>query len=185
MSKASIIWIMGLAGAGKTTTAIELAKRLKEKGNDVVYIDGDEFRGVFDTVGYDKAARISLKDRRMRLSLALAKQGFIVINTIIGMFNEVYKYTRKTSLEAGVRYIECYIKCPMSELEKRDQKGLYSGAKAGKIKDVVGVDMAYDEPRAEIVCDGTQKVDKNVEKIIKEVVQTWRDLDNDSQKKYK
>lgn len=167
MSKATIISIMGLAGAGKTTTSKTLAKELKAMGEQVILIDGDEFRGVFNMNKYDKASRINFMIPRMRLCIALAKQDFIVINAVIGLFKQSYEITQQLVNEANIKHLQCYIKCPMSELERRDQKELYSKAKAGKMQDVVGIDIAYDEPNADIICDGTACVDENVKKIIK------------------
>lgn len=169
-----IIWINGLAGAGKTTTAKALVTRLKElqnlsKLNDdgVVNIDGDEFRGVFDITGYSKEARIKPLKNRMALTIALAKQGFCVINSAVSLFNECYEQCRNMSKEAGIKYTEIFIDCPMEVLESRDQKGLYSGAKNGTQKEVVGVDIPYDKPNAHLILNGDGDVEKNVNEIIK------------------
>lgn len=167
MSAPTIISIMGLAGAGKTTTAKALAKELKARGEQVIIIDGDEFRGIFGLGKYDKASRIAYTAQRTALCIGLAKQDFIVVSAVIGLFKQSYEITQQLVNEANIKHLQCYIKCPMSELERRDQKGLYSKAKAGKIQDVVGIDIAYDEPNADIICDGTACVDENVKKIIK------------------
>ncbi len=169
-----IIWINGLAGAGKTTTAKALCARLEElkqngklKQKDVIYTDGDDFRAIFEHNGYDKSARIKLCQKRIALSVALAKQGFCVVDTAIALFNECFKYNREICAKNDIKYTEIYIKCSMSVLENRDQKGLYSGAKSGKIKDVVGMDIAYNEPVANLVLDGASDVMQNIEKILK------------------
>lgn len=158
---------MGLAGAGKTTTAKALAKELKARGEQVIIIDGDEFRGIFGLGKYDKASRIAYTAQRTALCIGLAKQDFIVINAIISLFNESYELIKDLTSQANIKHKQYYLKCPIDELERRDQKGLYSKAKAGKIQDVVGIDIAYDEPNADIICDGTACVDENVKKIIK------------------
>ena len=169
-----IIWINGLAGAGKTTTSKALCVKLKElkkenrlKDDGVIYTDGDEFRAIFTSIGYSKEARIKGSKQRIALSIALAKQGFCVIDAAITLFNECYENNRKMCKEAGIKYTEIFIDCPMEVLESRDQKGLYSGAKKGIQKDVVGIDIAYDEPCADVVLSGADNIDKNIEKIIK------------------
>lgn len=169
-----VIWINGLAGAGKTTTAKALCARLDElatrgelEDKGVIYIDGDEIRGVFENHGYEKEARIALTRRRMALVIALAKQGFCVVNTAISLFDECYKNNREACAKAGLKYSEIFINCPFEVLEKRDQKNLYSKAKAGAQKDVVGIDIAYDEPRADLVISGTACLEDNINLILK------------------
>lgn len=169
-----IIWINGLAGAGKTTTAKALCTKLEElhakgelKTKAVIYTDGDDFREVFEhSFGYSKEARINITRKKIALCVALAKQGFCVVHTAISLFNECYKHNRELCAKHALNYHEIYIKCPLEVLESRDQKGLYSGAKAGKIKDVMGIDIAYDEPNAHLILDGTNSTEKNVAKIL-------------------
>lgn len=169
-----IIWINGLAGAGKTTTAKALCAKLEElhakgelKSKGVIYTDGDEFREVFEhNFGYSKEARINITRKKIALCVALAKQGFCVVHTAISLFNECYKHNREVCAKNHLDYTEIYIKCPLKVLESRDQKGLYSKAKAGLQKDVVGMDIAYDDPSPHLVLDGTNSIDENVEKIL-------------------
>lgn len=168
-----IIWINGLAGAGKTTTARALCAKLEElqkegklKQKGVIYIDGDDFRGIIENDGYDKNARISVTRKKILLCAALAKQGFCVVHTAISLFNECYEFNRKICKENNLDFFEIYIKCPLEVLEARDQKGLYSGAKAGKIKDVVGIDIKFDTPKADLELNGTETLANNVEKIM-------------------
>ena len=169
-----IIWINGLAGAGKTTTAKALCAKLEElhakgglKSKGVIYTDGDDFREVFEhSFGYSKEARINLTRKKIALCVALAKQGFCVVHTAISLFNECYKHNRELCEKNHLKYIEIYIKCPTGVLEKRDQKGLYSKAKAGLQKDVVGMDIAFDEPKADLVLGGTNSTETNVANIL-------------------
>lgn len=84
-------------------------------------------------------------------------------------FNESYELIKDLTSQANIKHKQYYLKCPIDELEKRDQKELYSKAKAGKMRDVVGVDIGFDEPNADLVCDGTACVDENVTKIIKDL----------------
>ncbi|EAI4415486.1 adenylyl-sulfate kinase [Campylobacter fetus] len=155
-----IIWIMGLAGSGKTTLAKELRNRLQNS----IYIDGDEFREVFGSVNYDKDSRIKIAMQKARLANALSKQGFTVICTAISMFEQNYNFNRRLD----EKYIEIYLKCEFEELVKRDQKGLYTGALSKQIKNVVGVDIKYDEPNADITLDSSDfsNLQANLDKIL-------------------
>lgn len=151
MESGLVVWITGLAGSGKSTICNELCKQLRKKYANIVYLDGDKMRVIFGDYGYDKNSRIKLGEKYCDFAKFLSEQGIIVIIGAIGMFNEVYKYNRKNLN----KYLEVYIKCDFDELKKRDQKGLYSGAISGKIKDVVGISIPIDIPNADIEIDNS------------------------------
>lgn len=174
----NIIFIFGLAGAGKTSLASALVPKLEEKiksnnlpSKGVVYVDGDEFREVFNgNFGYSKEERIRCMLPKLKLWIALAKQGFTVVTTGIGLFNECYEMNKKFTKEAKLEFFECYLKCDFEILLKRDQKCLYSDALEGKRKDVVGVDIDFDEPKeVDLVLDGSDEIEKNVEIILSKI----------------
>ena len=162
--KGLVIWVCGLAGSGKSTIGFSLYEALKEKNPNIVYLDGDELRDLLGHYDYDKQGRIEVALKRSKFAHFLSEQGLIVVVTTISMFEEVYIYNRKT-LE---NYLEVYSKCDLDELKRRNQKGLYSGALEGKIKNVVGIDIAFDEPRAEIVVDNNlqNNLEQKVENIL-------------------
>lgn len=137
-----VIWIMGLAGSGKTTIGKHLYNEIKKTIPNVVYLDGDELRDILGFHGYDKQSRIDMAIKRSKIANFLSKQGMIVIVTTISMFKEIYEFNRKNINN----YNEIYIKCCMNELIKRNQKGLYGGG----FSNVVGVDIEIDEPNADI-----------------------------------
>ncbi|AKJ54020.1 adenylylsulfate kinase [Campylobacter lari] len=160
---ASVIWLTGLAGSGKSIIGKALYEKLKNEHKNIVYLDGDELRDLLGHYGYDKQGRIDVALKRSQFSKFLNNQGMIVVVTTISMFNEIYKYNR----ENLKNYFEIYIKCPMEELIKRDQKGLYTKSLNGEIKNVVGVDIKYDEPNAHFILDNSlqDNLDKKVDII--------------------
>lgn len=167
MSKiGNVYWITGLAGSGKTSIGRELYKRLKKLKPNVVLLDGDILREILgNSLGYSIEERKSLAMIYSRLCKALSEQGIDVICSVISLFKEVHKFNR----ENIKNYYEIFIECDMKELIKRDQKGIYSKAIRGKIKDVIGVDLTYDKPKkCDLVINNTKKnnLDKKVEKII-------------------
>lgn len=141
--KSGAIWITGLAGAGKSTFADALYRHLKQKHNNVVLLDGDVFRSIFGESAYDRESRIKVGYKYHALGKFLEENGLIVIMAAIGLFDEIYNL----NVTNFKHYFQVYIKCDFEEIIRRDKKGLYSGAMSGKIKDVVGVDIAYDEPK--------------------------------------
>lgn len=137
-----VIWITGLAGSGKTTIGWALCGRVLEKNKALVYLDGDGLRDVLGHFGYDKSSRIDMAIRRANLARYLSSQGIMVVVTTISMFSEVYE---KNSL-LFPHFMQVYVRVSMQELIARDQKGLYSGALSGRVSQVVGMDIDYDEP---------------------------------------
>ena len=142
-----VIWLCGLAGSGKSTIGKALYESLRGEIPNLVYLDGDEFRDLLGHYDYDKQSRIECALKRADFAHFLSAQGLVVVVTTISLFREIYNYNRKRLQN----YLEVYVECPLEELKKRDQKGLYSGALSGVIQNVVGVDIAFDEPRADIV----------------------------------
>lgn len=151
---------MGLAGSGKSTLGRALYNDLKSKGiKNLVYLDGDEFREIIGEFGYDKDSRIAIAKKRTMLCQVLSSQGLIVIASSISMFQENYEFNRK-NIE---HYFEVYVKCSMDELKRRNQKGLYSG----EVKEVVGLDIAIDEPSADLILENdVNSVEENLCRLL-------------------
>lgn len=161
MKQGSVIWFCGLAGSGKSALAETLLKLLRNKFDNVVYLDGDETREFCEpyTDNYSKEGRMQAALKRARMADFLSKQGQIVVVSTISLFNEVYEFNRANC----INYFEIFVECEFDELKRRDKKGLYTGALQGKIKDVVGVDIKFDEPKPNLRLDNT-KLDKLDEK---------------------
>ena len=135
-----VIWITGLAGAGKSSVARELRERLIAAGRQPILLDGDELRTVLGpSIGYTPTERRELAHRYGKLCQALANQGFDVICATISMFHDVHAWNR-SNLPG---YCEVYLRVPATELARRNQKDLYSGSTSGP---VVGVDAPAEEP---------------------------------------
>ena len=149
--KSAVIWLTGLAGAGKTTFASELFKHLKQLHGNVILLDGDVFRRIFGESGYEKAQRLITAHKLHALTAFLEQNDLIVIVAAIAAFDEIYALNRKNFKN----YFEIYIKCDFDELVRRDKKGLYSGALSGEVKNVMGVDIEYDKPKAHFVLENS------------------------------
>ncbi|MPP29953.1 adenylyl-sulfate kinase [Campylobacter jejuni] len=136
-------------------------------GGNIIYLDGDEFRDILGAYDYDKQSRINLAIKRSKFAKFLNDQGMIVIITTISMFNEIYKYNR----QIFKNYIEVYIKCNMDELIKRDQKGLYTKAINKETQNVVGIDISFDQPQANLTIDNSSqdRIKEKVQMIISQL----------------
>jgi cytidine diphosphoramidate kinase len=139
----NVFWITGLSAAGKTTLAKLLTKKLREKGNSVVMLDGDELREAFAVESsHDLSSRLSLAYSYARLAKMIATQGVIVVVSTVALFREIHEWNRIN--QPG--YFEVYLKVSIDELRRRDPKNIYSRFDAGQIKDVAGLDIGFDEP---------------------------------------
>ena len=137
--KGTVYFFTGLSGAGKTTLGGLFYRHLKARKPNVVLLDGDQTRPVFnEDVGYSDADRLRGARRMFRVCKMLSEQGIDVVNCSICMYSEVRQWSRE-NIE---NYKEVYIKVQRETLLRRNQKGLYTSG-----KNVVGVDLPFDEPK--------------------------------------
>lgn len=160
MEKGTVYFFTGLSGAGKTTIGGLFYRRLKAKKPNVVLLDGDQTRPVFnETVGYSDADRERGARRTFRVSRMLADQGIDVVVCSISMYSSVRDWNRE-NIE---NYREIYIKAGRDTLLRRNQKGLYTSG-----KDVVGMDLPFDEPKAPDIAIGNDG-ERTPEEIVSEL----------------
>ena len=143
-----VIWITGLSGSGKTSLAIEMSKVLAAEGIHPILLDGDEMRkhlfgNIIPEDNYSNKSRKTFGKAYSDLSYFLASQGFIVITSVIAMFEEVFSWN-KVNLPG---YFEIYLKTALSDLKKEDCKGIYSDFKKGIVNNLPGVNLKIDEPK--------------------------------------
>ena len=158
--KGTVYFFTGLAGAGKTTIGGLFYQRLKAQKSNVFLADGDQTRSIFGRSGYSTEARLDAARRGFRLWRELAEQGIDVVVCSIAMYQEIQRWNRE-NIE---NYKELYIKVTRETLYRRDQKQLYSSGR----KEVVGVDLPYDEPQdADVVVqnDGQETPEEIVSRL--------------------
>ena len=154
-----VVWITGLSGAGKTTLAQAIVKHLRDNGQDVIFLDGDELRDILNrplnnVQSHDRESRLALAMQYAQLCRMLAMQGVIVVIATISLFKEIHSWNRKNL----PGYFEVYIKVPLEELRRRDPKSIYQRFNSGEIKNVAGLDLKIDEPlNAHLIIDYAQK----------------------------
>jgi len=167
MKYGHVYWIIGLAGAGKTTIGKLLYRKLKTIRPNVVFLDGDMLRVVFgNTAGHSLKERKQLAMKYSGLCKMLSEQGIDVVCATISLFKEVHAFNR----ENIANYYEIFVECSMEELIKRDQKGIYSKALKGEMDNVIGINLPYDKPeKCDLVIDNTNKdaLEEKVKKIIR------------------
>lgn len=165
MEKGTVYFFTGLSGAGKTTLGGLFHRRLKAKKPNVVLLDGDQIRPVYnEDIGYADADRVKGAQRTFRVAKMLADQGIDVVVCSICMYSAVRDWSR----ENIDNYKEIYIKVRRETLLARNQKNLYTAG-----KNVVGVDLPFDEPqRPDVVVenDGGESPEAIVERLEAELL---------------
>ncbi len=153
--KGRVVWFTGLSGAGKSTIANLVEKRLHALGRHTYLLDGDNVRhGLNRDLGFTEEDRVENIRRVAEVARLMVDAGLIVLTAFISPFRAERRMARELMAEG--EFIEVFVSTPIEEAEKRDVKGLYAKARAGQLKNFTGVDSPYEEPeQAEIVVDTT------------------------------
>lgn len=150
--KAMTIWMTGLSGAGKSTIANALEKKLFVSGKTTMILDGDNVRiGLNKDLGFSKEDREENIRRVAEVAKLMNDAGIIVIVSFISPFREDRRNAKKI---IGDAFREIYISTSVEECTRRDTKGLYKKALQGLIPNFTGVSSPYEAPRkADVVVD--------------------------------
>ena len=138
-----VIWVTGLSGSGKTTLCNRLWELLKPNMPELVSLDGDLVRKAFGReLGHREEDRVVQITRMQKLARMLSDQGLVVLVAALYANHELMAWNRRNIKG----YFEVYLEASVAALELRDTKGLYKEAIAGKIRNVVGVDIPWHPP---------------------------------------
>ena len=143
-----VIWITGLSGAGETTIGHAVFCELFARYPNTVFLDGDAMRVIVgDELGHTKAERLTNAFRMSRMCQYLVNQGHNVVCSTMSLFPEIWDWNRKNI--AG--YVEIYLRASNEALVARDTKGVYAALSDGRTSNVIGWDLPFDEPSADLV----------------------------------
>ena len=152
-----ILWFTGLSGAGKSSIANLVEKKLHSLGRHTYLLDGDNVRhGLNRDLGFTDADRVENIRRVAETAKLMVDAGLIVLVSFISPFRSEREMAR-LMVEDG-EFLEVFIDTPLEECERRDVKGLYKKARAGEIKNFTGIDSPYERPEvAEVIIDGAKE----------------------------
>ena len=173
--RGGVLWFTGLPGSGKSTLAIETEHRLFGNGRQVYVLDGDNVRqGLSSDLGFSPEDRTENIRRIGEVASLFADAGFIVITAFISPYREDRDIARKA---AGDMFHEIFIDADIETCERRDPKGHWALARAGKILEYTGVSAPYEEPeKPEYVVDTAKlSIDESVGKMIEYIEQNLVD----------
>jgi adenylylsulfate kinase-like enzyme len=139
-----VIWITGLSASGKTSLAKYYKKYMKQWNYDFILVDGDNIRDIFlNDLGFDTKARFKQISRMQKIAKFLDKQKYNVI--VAALYSHPKLLSRNRRLFKN--YFEIYLKANIEFLAKREIKKIYKKAINKKIKNVVGIDIKWHEPK--------------------------------------
>jgi len=141
------LWFTGLSGAGKSTIANLVEKKLHALGHHTYLLDGDNVRhGINKDLGFTPADRVENIRRIAEVAHLMVDAGLIVLVSAISPYRSERRFAREL-FDAG-EFIEVFVDTPLEECEQRDPKGLYRKARAGMIRNFTGIDSPYERPEA-------------------------------------
>ncbi|SFR88530.1 sulfate adenylyltransferase subunit CysN [Sphingomonas jatrophae] len=143
--KPAVLWLTGLSGAGKSTIANLVEKKLARMNRHTFLLDGDNVRhGLNKDLGFTDADRVENIRRVGEVAKLMTDAGLIVITAFISPFRAERDMVR--AMMAPGEFVEVHIDTPLAEAEARDVKGLYAKARAGELKNFTGIDSPYEPP---------------------------------------
>ncbi|TWB59596.1 sulfate adenylyltransferase subunit CysN [Nitrospirillum viridazoti] len=150
-----VLWFTGLSGAGKSTIANLVEKKLHAHGRHTMLLDGDNVRhGLNRDLSFTDADRVENIRRVAEVSKLMVDAGLIVLVSFISPYRAERRMARE--LLGPGEFLEVFVDTPLAVAEDRDVKGLYAKARAGKIPNFTGIDSPYEPPESPDVRIDTQ-----------------------------
>ena len=163
----AVLWFTGLSGAGKSTIANLVEKKLAAMGRHTYLLDGDNVRhGLNKDLGFTEADRVENIRRVAEVARLMVDAGLIVMTAFISPFRSERAMARGQMADG--EFIEIHVNTPLAVAEERDVKGLYKKARRGEIANFTGISSPYEAPEAaEIVVNThTQTAEEAAELIV-------------------
>jgi bifunctional enzyme CysN/CysC len=173
--KPAVLWFTGLSGAGKSTIANLVEKKLAAMGRHTFLLDGDNVRhGLNKDLGFTETDRIENIRRVGEVARLMADAGLIVLTAFISPFRAEREMVRNMLPEG--EFIEIFVDTPLAEAEARDVKGLYAKARAGELPNFTGIDSPYEPPeQPELWIDTTElSAEQAADKIVTAIMEFER-----------
>lgn len=165
------LWLTGLSGAGKSTIANQLERRLHALGYHTYLLDGDNLRhGLNRDLGFSPEARVENVRRVSEVAHLMVDAGLIVLVCVISPYRSERNFARSLFHEG--EFIEVFVDTPLDECERRDPKDLYRKARAGEISNFTGIHLPYEVPEHPEIHLHTHRMrlEEMVEQLVAQIV---------------
>jgi bifunctional enzyme CysN/CysC len=171
--KPAVVWLTGLSGAGKSTIANLVTRKLHSLGRHAYLLDGDNVRhGLNRDLGFTDADRVENIRRIAEVAKLMVDAGLIVITSFISPFRAERELARRLLAEG--EFVEVHVDVPLALAEQRDVKGLYAKARRGELPHFTGIDSPYEPPEAPELRLPTAEL--SAEQAAEQVVDRLREL---------
>jgi adenylylsulfate kinase-like enzyme len=149
-----IVWLIGISSAGKSTIGRELMEILRKSGRPTLFLDGDDLRGVWqDDLGHEIADRRKNHTRISRLCALLDQDRSIdIVVAALSIFPDLRQWNRSNFAD----YFEVFLDVPVEIARERDTKGVYARINETGVGNVVGMDIPFPAPDADMVVSAPQ-----------------------------
>ncbi|MCG8457810.1 MAG: adenylyl-sulfate kinase, partial [Holophagales bacterium] len=139
------VWLTGLSGAGKSTTAEVLVARLQELGRQVTLLDGDVVRTLLSRgLGFSREDRDLNVERIGFVAAEIVRHGGVVVAAAVSPYRAARNEVRA---RVGTdHFVEVFVDTPLEVCEERDVKGFYARARRGELRRFTGIDDPYEAP---------------------------------------
>jgi sulfate adenylyltransferase len=139
------VWLTGLSGAGKSTTAEALVAMIRARGREVTVLDGDVVRTHLSAgLGFSRADRDTNVRRVGFVAAEVVRHGGLVVAALVSPYRATRDEVR--AMVGSERFVEVFVDTPLDVVEQRDVKGWYAKARSGEVTDLTGVDDPYEPP---------------------------------------
>ena len=153
-------WLTGLSGAGKSTIAFELEKRLRAEMRPSIVLDGDNLRcGLSRDLGFSERDRRENIRRTAEVARMMNDVGLVVVTSLVSPLRDDRETARAIIGEA--RFVEVHVATSLQVCESRDPKGLYRKARRGEVTQFTGVSAPYEPPLAPALRIDTSSLEKD------------------------
>ena len=143
--KPCVLWFTGLSGAGKSTIANIVEKKLYAAGRHTALLDGDNVRhGLNRDLGFTDVDRVENIRRVAEVAKLMVESGLLVMVSFISPFRAERRMARDLMQEG--EFLEVFVDTSLDVAESRDVKGLYKKARSGQLKHFTGIDSPYEAP---------------------------------------
>lgn len=140
-----LLWFTGLSGSGKSTIANVVEKELYRIGIKTYTLDGDNIRGgINNDLSFSSDDRTENIRRIAEVANLMVDAGLVVLAAFVSPYKKDRDNIR--TIVKDVNFVEIYINTSLEVCERRDVKGLYKKARAGKIKNMTGISAPYEVP---------------------------------------
>ncbi len=161
------VLLTGLSGAGKTTIAYALERRLFDMGHAANVLDGQNLRlGISRDLGFTRTERSEALRRAAELARVINDAGLICVCAFVSPSEEIR--TRMRGVIGEQRMILVHLSAPLEVCRERDEDGLYALADAGEFTDFPGVTATYEAPASPDLVLPTHEisVEESVDRLI-------------------